>query len=166
MLRPLEPEDLELLYSIENDSSLWWVGCQTAPCSHYALKQYIAGNQCDIYKDEQLRLVVEENGKALGLLDLFDFNPKNRRVEFGIALLKEAQGCGVASRAIEEMVGYCRSVLHLHQVVAIVPENNEASLRMLQRAGFEFGATLRSWLLTTENGEETYRNCSLMQLFL
>lgn len=37
-LRPLEPEDLELLYTIENDPSLWDTSNTDAPYSRFALK--------------------------------------------------------------------------------------------------------------------------------
>ena len=36
-LRAIEPEDLDLLYQIENDSSLWDVGTTNVPYSRYTL---------------------------------------------------------------------------------------------------------------------------------
>ena len=42
-LRAPEPEDLELLYKWENDTSLWLAGNTRAPYSRFQLKQYIAG---------------------------------------------------------------------------------------------------------------------------
>ena len=42
LLRPLEPEDLELLYSIENNEDLWNCSNADGPFSHYVLKKYIA----------------------------------------------------------------------------------------------------------------------------
>ena len=41
-LRPLEPEDLDWLYSIENDTALWDTSNTDIPYSRYALRQYIA----------------------------------------------------------------------------------------------------------------------------
>ena len=52
-IRAIEPEDLELLYTIENDMSLWWISSQTAPLSRYHLRDYIANNEADIYKDDR-----------------------------------------------------------------------------------------------------------------
>ena len=47
-LRALEPEDLDLLYSIENNRNNWSVSSTTAPYSRYALKQHIAMQPQDI----------------------------------------------------------------------------------------------------------------------
>lgn len=41
-LRAIEPEDLELLYLIENDIQLWNVGASNVPYSRYVLHDYIA----------------------------------------------------------------------------------------------------------------------------
>ena len=93
-IRAIEPEDLELLYTIENDMSLWWISSQTAPLSRYHLRDYIANNEADIYKDGQIRFVIEIDNPdgescAVGLVDLFNFSPQHHRAEIGIALLKE-----------------------------------------------------------------------------
>ena len=40
-LRALEPEDIELLYSWENDTELWQVSNTLAPFSKYVLTQFI-----------------------------------------------------------------------------------------------------------------------------
>ena len=37
VLRAMEPEDLEELYAIENDRSIWDVGSTNVPYSRYAL---------------------------------------------------------------------------------------------------------------------------------
>ena len=47
-LRALEPEDLELLYSIENDDSIWKIGASNVPYSKYVLRDYIANSHNDI----------------------------------------------------------------------------------------------------------------------
>ena len=48
-LRAMEPEDLDILYRIENDMSLWDVGNTNVPYSRYALHDYIAHASHDIY---------------------------------------------------------------------------------------------------------------------
>ena len=62
-LRAIEPEDLDILYQIENDISLWNVGCTNVPYSRYTLHNYIADCVNDIYTDRQLRMMIE-NDKA------------------------------------------------------------------------------------------------------
>ena len=62
-LRALEPEDLEMLYTIENNQSEWNVGATNVPYSRYVLRDYIANTASDIYADRQLRLMVD-NGSG------------------------------------------------------------------------------------------------------
>ena len=48
-LRAPEPEDLELMYRMENDTTLWSVGNTLLPYSRYTLKKYIDNKKNDIY---------------------------------------------------------------------------------------------------------------------
>lgn len=57
-LRAVEPEDLDLLYSWENETTLWIHGNTLAPYSKLVLRQYINDAlEMDIYQSKQLRLI-------------------------------------------------------------------------------------------------------------
>lgn len=162
-LRALEPEDLPLLYTIENDRSLWWLSSQTAPLSLYHLRDYIAGNEADIYKDEQVRYAVEDDsGRAVGLVDVFNFSARDSRAELGIAILEAARCHGLAHAAIEEITLTARNLLRLHQLYALVPADNAASLSLFRSLGFAEGASLKDWLFH----DGAYHDAIVMQQFL
>ena len=57
-LRAIEPEDLDLLYRIENDVRLWNVGTSNVPYSRYVLHDYVAHVTNDIYADRQVRMMI------------------------------------------------------------------------------------------------------------
>ena len=57
-LRALEPEDLDLLYRIENDDELWAVGVTNVPYSRYLLHDFVSSSSGDIYTDKQVRLII------------------------------------------------------------------------------------------------------------
>ena len=79
-LRALEPEDLEMLYTIENTVSEWNVGATNVPYSRYVLRDYIANTASDIYADRQLRLMVDNGrGETVGIADLVSFDPRHGR---------------------------------------------------------------------------------------
>ena len=79
-LRAIEPEDLDLLYQIENDQSLWKVGTTNVPYSRYTLHDYIASSSDDIYADRQVRMIVEnDEGETVGIVDLVQFSPEHLR---------------------------------------------------------------------------------------
>jgi len=43
-LRALEPQDLELLFQIENDTDLWELSQTQTPFSKHILQQYVAND--------------------------------------------------------------------------------------------------------------------------
>ncbi|MBT3547278.1 MAG: GNAT family N-acetyltransferase, partial [Flavobacterium sp.] len=59
-LRALEPEDLDFLFTTENNTAFWEVSNTQVPFSRFVLKQYLENSHQDIYEAKQLRLVVEE----------------------------------------------------------------------------------------------------------
>ena len=78
-LRALEPSDLDLIYSWENNPDVWEISHTLTPFSKFVLTQYLKNQHLDIYSSKQLRLVVmDQNNLAVGLIDLFDFDPKHK----------------------------------------------------------------------------------------
>ena len=90
LLRAPEPEDLELMFSLENEEDACNASVATGPYSRYQLKKYIAESENDLFADHQLRLMIEwkEERKTVGIIDVFDFSPRYRR---GL-LLKRSTG--------------------------------------------------------------------------
>ena len=159
-LRAIEPEDLDLLYRIENDIKLWNVGVTNVPYSRYTLHDYVANASDDIYTDRQVRMIVE-NGQheVVGIVDLVSFDPSNRRAEVGLIILDAFRRQGYGSRTLEALAEYALNVVHLHQLYAYVDVTNEASLRLFRKMNYEPSATIKDWLY---DGRK-YRDVVLMQ---
>ena len=162
-LRAIEPEDLDLLYQIENDTRLWNVGTTNVPYSRYTLHDYIACSNDDIYADRQVRLVIETtDGQTVGIADLVRFDPQHQRAEIGIVIMNDYRRKGYAEKAVSQMCRYALEVLHLHQLYAVIDERNEAALKLFLKSGFQQTARLSDWL---SSGHE-YHDACLMQSFL
>ena len=162
-LRAIEPEDLELLYKIENDVRLWNVGATNVPYSRYTLHDYIANSADDIYADKQLRMIVEDmEGKTVGIVDLMNFSPQHLRAETGIVILDAERRNGYATEALNALCDYAGRVLHLHQLYGVVGKDNQAALALYEKAGFAHKETLKEWLF---DGKK-YTDAVLMQRFL
>lgn len=150
-LRAMEPEDLDLIYRIENDPSFWQHGSTTVPYSRYALRQYLSTAQNDIFLDKQVRLVIETcttpgGWQPAGLADLCNFDALHLRAEIGLAILPEFQNHGIGFAAIQQLETYaCR--LHLHQIYAIIAQNNGPATRLFERLAYSSSACLQDWLL-------------------
>lgn len=160
-LRALEPNDVNLLYSIENDSSLWILSQTNMPYSREFLSQYILSTTGDIYTDKQLRLVIESEGKPVGLIDLQNFAPQHGRAEVGIIIIEEHRRKHIATQALSLLAQYASKTLHLHQLYAIIPASNIASIELFKKSGFGDDLTLRDWLY---DGEK-YENAIVLQKF-
>ncbi|MCW8980363.1 MULTISPECIES: GNAT family N-acetyltransferase [Altibacter] len=162
-LRALELTDLDFLYSIENDESIWELSNTVTPYSKFVLKQYLENAHRDIYEVKQLRLVIctKENNKAIGLIDLFDFDPKNHRVGLGIVIASETdRGKGYASEAVSLVCKFAFRQLQMHQVYANISEDNKKSMQLFTKAGFVEAGRKQDWIFS----EGTYKNEYLYQL--
>ncbi|WP_418992665.1 GNAT family N-acetyltransferase [Alistipes sp.] len=155
-LRALEPEDLDLLYDWENDPSVWEVSGTLAPFSRNLLSKFIEQQQFDIYQTRQLRLVIENDGqRAVGLVDLFEFDPHNRRAGVGILVHDPSErGKGYASDALEVLVEYARTTLRLHQLWCNVGVENQASRALFRSAGFREVGVKKAWNRTPDGYED------------
>ncbi|HOI27370.1 MAG TPA: GNAT family N-acetyltransferase [Paludibacteraceae bacterium] len=160
-LRALEPEDLEALYKWENDDAFWEDGNAIAPYSRHILRQYIQTQDQDLYTSHQLRLMIElkESCKAIGTIDLFDFEPHNNRAGVGIMIDKDFQQKGYATQGLTLFCSYAFEVLHLHQMYAHVNTKNKASIALFQKAGFAECGLLHSWNRTADG----WQDCLLFQ---
>lgn len=148
ILRAVEPEDLETLYRYENDPSLWAVGSTLAPFSRKQIYDYVASYSADIYAERQLRLMIDdaETRQTVGTIDLADFSPADMRAQAGIMIDAPFQRQGYGSAALRALVDYSRTTLQLHQLYALVPEGNVASMTLFRHCGFSTSGRLRSWL--------------------
>lgn len=146
-LRAMEPEDLEVLYRMENDPETWDVSNFTVPYSKYVLKQYMEDSQSDMFADRQLRLMIVrcEDGQVVGTVDVTDFVPMHRRGEVGIAVRKAFQGKGYAREALSLLCDYLFGFLFMHQLTAHVAVDNEASRRLFASCGFVECGVLKEW---------------------
>lgn len=160
-LRAIEPEDLEILYSLENDPEFWDISNFTAPYSKYQLKQYISHNQADLYADQQLRLAITrlDDNELIGTIDVFDLAFRHGRGEIGIAIRQPYQGKGYAKEALTLLCDYLFGFLTLKQLTAHVAADNAVSLHLFRSCGFVECGLLKQWWRIND----TYKDVVLLQ---
>lgn len=162
-LRALEPEDLEFIYAIENDENIWEVSNTQTPYSKFLIRQYLENAHQDIYEAKQLRLAICQNktAKTIGLIDLFDFDPKNHRAGVGIIIQNEAdRNSGFGKEALALMIEYAFQQLQLHQLFANIGTENKASLALFTTFGFQKIGVKKDWNFT----RNTFHDEALFQL--
>ena len=163
-LRALEPHDLEFIYEMENDETIWNVSNTNTPYSRFLIRQYLENAHQDIYEAKQLRLAIcnRDNFKAIGLIDLFEFDPKNNRAGVGILVQNSGfRNKGLGTEALNLLVKYAFRHLNLNQLYANIDLDNIASLKLFTNFGFQKAGVKIAWNLV--NGK--YRDEALFQLF-
>ena len=160
-LRAIEPQDLEFLYELENDTDIWEISGTISPYSKHVLKQYLDNAHRDIYDVKQLRLCIcQFDDTIIGLIDLFDFDPKNHRAGVGIIVLNTAdRNKGIGTEAISLLCDYSFSTLQLKQLYANILEDNKTSIHLFEKLGFQLVGLKKDWIYS--NG--TYKNELLYQ---
>ncbi len=175
-LRKLEPTDLPFLYQWENDAAAWRDGDTHNPLSQQDLRAYIESTTGDIYRDGQLRLIVEEQsgnaaesvesaerkgvrmGEAqsgdgtltVGCVDLFDLDIRNRKAAVGIYIAPDRRGQGLGKEAVRLIGRYAFDVLHLRLLYAHIGAWNTPCQHLFRRLGYKQVALLPHW---TEDGD-------------
>ena len=147
VLRAPEPSDVDTLFVWENDPEVWRISNSATPYSHKILTDYV-NSITDIYADKQLRLLIEEREGAtlLGAVDLFDCDFRNRRAGVGILIANaENRGRGFASQTLDLLLPYAFGMLGFHQLYCQVGVENEASLKLFEKFGFERVGIKRDW---------------------
>lgn len=156
-LRALEAEDIDILYAWENDPRVWAVSETLAPFSRTTLRRFIDDQKYDLFQTRQMRLVVclVSDDTPVGFIDLFDFDPVNRRAGVGILICdQQDRRQGYASEALGLLCDYARDVLGLHQLWCGVGADNISSYTLFSGKGFAKTGLKRDWIRRNEAWED------------
>src|SRR5690606_27131199 len=149
-LRALEPEDLNFLFESENNSDFWELSNVQTPFSKFALKNYLERSLSeDIYGLRELRLVIckTEDDSPIGLIDLFDFDPKNKRAGVGILISDQKnRGSGYGSEALKILIDYAFGIVQLHQLYCNILSDNQNSMSLFMKYNFKQIGVKKDWI--------------------
>lgn len=150
-LRAPEPEDLEVMLSIENDVSAWTVGTACGLYSRYQLRRYISENQNDVYIDRQLRLMVDHPvDGVVAMVDLCSFDPRHNRAEVGIVVRSDKRHHGIGRKSLRLLEEHCFGRLGIYQLYAYIAADNVYSLSLFRSEGYVENGCFKHWLSTPE----------------
>lgn len=154
-LAALEPEDINLLFKLENDRSLWHVSNTLVPFSKTTLAAYLDNIESnDISSAGQYRFAIKNREETIGCLDLYDYDPVNSRAGVGVILCESARGKGIAKIALKKLIHYVEQHLFLHQLYADIPVSNEQSITLFESCNFKKTACLKDWIRHKDSYED------------
>lgn len=88
-------------------------------------------------------LARKDNNKLIGSCGFNYWNRDHKRGEISYDLHKKYWGKGIMSKTIKTALGFAFTQMDLHRVEATVTPTNQASLRVLRKAGFQKEGILR-----------------------
>jgi len=160
-LRALESEDINYLFSIENNEKYWSISDSQIPFSRYLLNRYLKNSNMDIYEAKQLRLVITNfQNITIGLIDLFDIDFKNNRAGVAIIINEKMRSNGFAKEALELLIQYSKTHLSLHQLYCNILEDNSHSINLFKSVEFKQVGLKKDWI----KFDGKYKNELLLQL--
>lgn len=164
-LRAPEPGDLDALFNIENDTSMWHLSNTLTPFSRFDLEQFIMSAEKDIYIIKQTRFIIDHlnniRNTVAGAIDLFDFDPHNLRAGVGVVVLDKYRQQGIAGLALDLLIQYSFNHLGLHQLYCNIEETNEVSLKLFRDKGFRDCGKKLEW----NKSGHSWKNEYMLQLF-
>ena len=92
-----------------------------------------------------------DNKTFYGAGGLNDLSKEHKKAEIGFWLLTDFWGKGIMTQVVERFSEYCLGERGLHRLEATVFPHNEASAKVLEKAGFEREGVLKKAYL--KNGQ-------------
>jgi len=87
--------------------------------------------------------------EAIGLIDLFDFDAKNKRAGIGIIIQNDVnRNNGFGKQALSLVINYAFEQLQLHQLYANIGTENKASESLFTTFGFKKIGIKKDWNFT------------------
>ena len=105
----------------------------------------------------------EDDGEGalhpVGAVDLYAYDPLNRRCAVGIMVATEQRRRGYATAMLQELERMGRETFALHQLYADIAATNEVSLALFGKAGYRECGRFEEWLVV----KGRYVDCVRMQ---
>ena len=145
-LRALEPEDVEFLMECESDPESGRWSDYRAPFSRQQLLTYILTYDADPISAGQIRLIAENDGMPVGIIDFYEISERDSRAYVGITIHPLYRGMRLARPALESAAQYAFNSLGLAQIDARVSTQNTKGLTLFREAGYKESAILLKWI--------------------
>ena len=140
-VRELRRTDVEALLGFETENRAWFESHIDARApsfySREGVTEHIDGYLSDLAQGVWHPFVIEDSsGKIVGRANLKGINTTARVAEVGYRIAQSACGQGLATHALEHLIGQAQTRWALTQLVAYVFPENAGSRKVLERCGF------------------------------
>lgn len=98
-------------------------------------------------------ILAKDGDRAIGMINYHHREVRNQRLEVGYILERSLWGSGVMKEALDEILSYCFTELGAHRVEASIAQENEASINLIQRLGFQSEGGVMRERISIGNGK-------------
>lgn len=140
-LHPMEPDDAPYLAGLVNDPAVRAGVGRDYPLSEAGEREWI--ESLDEADPDGIHLVVRADGEPVGTVGIGDVVQRWGTGELGYLIDPEAWNRGYATDAVRTLRDFVFDELRFEHLTAKVYATNPASVRVLEKAGFEREGTLR-----------------------
>jgi ribosomal-protein-alanine N-acetyltransferase len=145
ILRWISEDDIDGLFEVFSDPKVmryWSSGPLTKREAAAELQREIAGSN-ENNSMFKWGLALRDSNTLIGTTTLFNLNLDNGRAEIGYAMASAHWGKGYMNEALQALVSHAFEVMNLRRLEADVDPRNAASIRTLERLGFQREGFLR-----------------------
>ncbi|HEV7798965.1 MAG TPA: GNAT family N-acetyltransferase, partial [Pyrinomonadaceae bacterium] len=153
LLRWITAADVDAFYKVYSDPEVMRYWSTPALPNREAASKLITEIHEGFERRELLKwaIALGSNDTLIGSVTIFHPDFTHRRAEIGYALGRAHWGKGYMQETLKAVLNYAFTVLELHRIEADVDPRNAASVRVLERLGFQREGYLRErWQV---NGE-------------
>ena len=138
-LRALESKDIADIHDIYSDEIAmeYW---GSPPTSSAEQSRQLLNRDLKAVEDGQAMtwaIELKETGKLIGKCILWQYSECNQRAEVGYILSRDYWRRGLMTQALQAMIDYAFTSLEIHRLEADTDDNNNGSLALLEKLGFQ-----------------------------
>jgi RimJ/RimL family protein N-acetyltransferase len=145
VLRETSPHDVDAVFAMESDpvAMRYWSRPPMQDVSEAQAAVERAMGHFAARTGLRWSIARPSDDRMLGHVSVFDFSEPSDRAEIGYGLARERWGQGFMNEALIAVIDYAFGPLGLRRLEADTDPRNEASLRALERLGFQREGLLR-----------------------
>jgi len=138
-LRTPKSNDVDFMLQMENDTRIWHVSETEEFYDRVDIEHFIHNSKHDLFEDGQIRyvIVLKENDRQIGSIDLFKLDAKKKSAGVGITILEDYRNKLYGKEALEALIDIAFSKYLLTELYCNIFADNKASIRLFESLGFK-----------------------------